>query len=106
MDIKKMIGKRVLEIRLEKNLKPVDLERLIGLSNGYIGHLENGDIMPKIDTLLKLTNALNITINYLLQDIIETTPNREIEELLSIYNSMSEKKREILREIAVIINKS
>jgi transcriptional regulator with XRE-family HTH domain len=54
-----MIGDRLRLIRQEKNLSQGDLEQRTGLSRCYLSRIENGHTIPSIDTLEKLSSALD-----------------------------------------------
>src|SRR5271170_4172866 len=53
-----VIGDRLREMREGKKLSQGDIEKLTGLLRCYISRVENGHIVPAIETLEKLARAL------------------------------------------------
>lgn len=61
-------GKFLTKLRLEKNLTQSDLAKMIGYSDKSISKWERGKCFPKdIETLIKLAEILDISIDDLLQ---------------------------------------
>ena len=70
-----MFWERLTEICLEKGISPNGLCKAIGLSNATATKWKNGSI-PNNSTLLKISNKLGVSIDYLLgkTDIKEKAP--------------------------------
>lgn len=71
------LGQYVRQYREEHNLSQRKFAEMCGLSNAYISILEDGkspktgkDLIPKIDSLLRIANAMNITLDDLF-DVID-----------------------------------
>jgi transcriptional regulator with XRE-family HTH domain len=60
-----VIGDRLRELREAKMLSQGDIERRTGLLRCYISRVENGHIVPSVDTLEKLARALEVPISTL-----------------------------------------
>lgn len=56
------IANRLRQLRLWKNLSQADIEHRTGLLRPYISRIENGHIVPSIETLEKISRALEIPI--------------------------------------------
>jgi len=54
------IGTKIKEIRLQKNIKQIDLARMAEISNSYLSDIEKGRTEPSLKTLIKIAQALNI----------------------------------------------
>ena len=65
MDVKKMLGKRIRELRKERELSQEMLAEMIGIEANNLSRIENGKNYPSPDNLLKISNALNVTIDKL-----------------------------------------
>ena len=50
----------VRQARLSKGMTQRQLSRALGMSEGYVGHLESGRFRPNIQTLKSLSKALGI----------------------------------------------
>lgn len=60
MDMRRLVGSNVRELRLEKNLTQEQFAELSGLSQQYISGLERGLRNPTIVTLYEIATALNV----------------------------------------------
>lgn len=66
----KAIGKRIRQKRLEKSWSQEEFAEKVGLSPVYIGMLERGEKLPKLETFIKIINTLNVTSDELLEDVL------------------------------------
>jgi transcriptional regulator with XRE-family HTH domain len=62
------VGSRICAERKAKNLSQADLERRCGLARCRISWLEHGRAVPTIETLEKISDALEIPVYRLLYD--------------------------------------
>jgi len=60
MNIKKLLGKKIQEIRKKKNITQEYLAELINLDTSSVSHIENGKYYPTAENLDKILNVLNI----------------------------------------------
>ena len=65
------IGKRIRQFRVEKNMRQEDLAEKTGLSANYIGMVERGEKIPSLETFIHIANALNISADMLLADVLD-----------------------------------
>lgn len=66
-DIKMIIGQRVKASRKRKGIRQLELANLV--NKNTFGRLENGVIIPSLETILKLSKLLDFSIANLFQDI-------------------------------------
>ena len=66
------IGKNIRKYRLMKKLRQEDLAEKAGLSINYVGAIERGEKVPSLETLLVIINALGVSADMILTDVIET----------------------------------
>jgi len=64
-------GEKLRKIRKDKHMSQTDLAGSVGVDPTFISKLELGQRLPSLPVLLKLSRALDIPIEELLQD---TTP--------------------------------
>ncbi|MEQ2527735.1 XRE family transcriptional regulator [Bacillaceae bacterium CLA-AA-H227] len=93
------IKERIIKKRKELNLNQTELAKRAGLQPPAISQYESGNRNPSYDALVKLSHALNVTIDYLVSGIEQeeniTEPTEKV--LLKIFqNSTQQKKQEIL----------
>ena len=59
-ELKKLLGKRIREIRISKNLTQEDLSELTNIGASSISKIESGHFHPTDDNLEKIAKALNV----------------------------------------------
>lgn len=64
------IGKNIRKYRNEKNMRQEDLAERTGLSTNYIGMIERGEKLPSLDTFIEIANALDVSSDMLLCEVI------------------------------------
>lgn len=65
-----MIGRRIKYIRENNNMTQAELASYVGCTSQHISVIERGIKLPKLDTFVKIINALHISSDILLQDMI------------------------------------
>jgi len=60
-----IIGRRIRQLREERNLSQADIEERTGLLRVYISRVENGHTIPSLETLERLAAALEIPLHQL-----------------------------------------
>ena len=66
------IGKRIRKCREEKGWRQEDFAEKIGLSVTYTGMIERGEKVPKLETFITIANALGVSADRLLADVLST----------------------------------
>ena len=66
------IGKNIRKYRLMKKLRQEDLAEKADLSINYVGAIERGEKIPSLETLLVIINALGVSADMILADVIDT----------------------------------
>ncbi len=59
-DFKKLIGKRIKQIRKSKNLTQEKLAELINIEVPSMSYIETGKFAPSVETLQKLSEVLEV----------------------------------------------
>jgi transcriptional regulator with XRE-family HTH domain len=62
MDMKVAIGERIAKLRKAKKLSQQSFSYEAEIERSYLTHVEKGRKNISIDTLVKITNALNISL--------------------------------------------
>jgi len=55
-----MIGERIQEVRKEREMSERELAKKADVSQGYISQIEHNSIVPSMNVLLKISNALGV----------------------------------------------
>ena len=80
------IGRNIQKIRKQKGITQRELADMTGLDDGYISVIECGNRMPSLKSLISILNALKITSDNVLADVLEAgvdIKHREIDERIS-----------------------
>ena len=65
------IGKNIRKYRLIRKLRQEDLAEKADLSTNYIGAIERGEKTPSLETLIVIINALGVSAEVILADVID-----------------------------------
>ncbi len=63
--------RKLRQIRKERKLTLKELEAISGVDYSSISRIEQGEYLPKLETLLKLARALEVSITELLDEELE-----------------------------------
>lgn len=66
------IGKNIRKFRLARKLRQEDLAEKTDLTTNYIGMVERGEKIPSLETFIKIVNALGVSSDMVLTDVLET----------------------------------
>jgi len=105
-----VIGRRLRNLREEKNLSQGDIEKRAGLLRCYISRVENGHTIPSLETLERLAAALEVPLYQLFYEGEEppllpnlsarqTTEDLALSEEAEKENRFFEKVRRVLGRI-------
>ena len=67
------IGAFIANKRNEKNITIRELNKITGVSIGVISDLENAKSMPRVETLIKLAEALEISLSLIFENMKPVT---------------------------------
>lgn len=85
------LGKRIRQSRTKKNITQEKLAEICDVSVSFIGHIERGTRKLSLETLFKISSALNASIDFLINDSINNDEIRKITNLLQNVKGDSEK---------------
>ena len=66
------IGRNIRKYRLMNKLRQEDLAEKAALSINYVGAIERGEKVPSLETFLVIVNALGVSADMILADVIDT----------------------------------
>ena len=118
LDIKE-IGARIRFEREKFGLTREKIAEIIGLSPYFIGQIERGERNMSLDTLYKISDTLNVSLDYLLngyelymeniivdellKDNFKNEINQDIQEILSVLSGSSKENIKVIKEISKLI---
>lgn len=62
----KLIGKRIQEVRKQQAMTQAELAALTDMSDSYISYIETAKKQASLESLIRISNALGITVDELL----------------------------------------
>lgn len=98
-------GEKLKTVRLSLNLSQSELSEKAGISERSIYTYEQTGILPRSNNLRKLADALNVSVNYLL-DEEETDPNKNIDYDIFIANSKKQYGYKGAREATELLSRA
>lgn len=62
----RLIGKRIKEVRKQQSITQAELAALTDMSDSYISYIETAKKQASLESLVRISNALGITVDELL----------------------------------------
>ncbi|AWM14178.1 XRE family transcriptional regulator [Flavobacterium sediminis] len=90
------LGENIMLIRKKKGLSQADLGKLIGTSGDVIGRYERSNLTPSIDVVIKIADALEVSIDYLAGKSKIILDKEMLNRMESITNLSEENKNYII----------
>lgn len=95
-------GKNVNELRLEKQLSIKQISEATGISSANIGRIERGEVVAKMDTVFKLADFFDVSIDFLCNR--ETTKSDDNSKISINSNAgLSHKEATFIKDITEYI---
>ncbi len=82
--LRELLGLRIKELRLSKNLKQAQLAEIIGIEPRSVSKIESGFHFPKDEHLLKIATALEVEV----KDLFMTSHIKNNDELILEINTL------------------
>ena len=61
-----MLNENIKKLRVSLNISQVTLAKMLGVSKQSVSNLENDNIQPSVDMLIRIAKCLNTSTDYLL----------------------------------------
>ncbi len=101
----KTLGKKIKKERQKRSLTQEKLAEKLDISESFLGQIERAETKLSIETLVKIATELNVSIDYLLMDSINTEPVAALNEIESMLSTKSpEQSKAFLKIIRVLSN--
>lgn len=95
------IGNRIRIERENFDMTREKLSELVNLSPYFLGQIERGERKMSINTLIKISECLHISIDYLFFEQVNVNTNNNV--LHSLINRCSEKEVTVIESIIKLI---
>jgi transcriptional regulator with XRE-family HTH domain len=103
--IMRKTAERIKELRIKKGLSQKSLAICAGMDPAFLGHIERSLKCPTVDTLNKISNALNISLSELLDFDNDKIVQDNEKALNRIYMLLNRLDKDEAMQVAEIIEK-
>lgn len=93
--MKVMLGKRIKEERMKLNLTQETLAEDVDLTTAYIGQIERGERNLTLENLVKVSNRLGVSVDYLLSDSLLIETDTSIISISQLLNGRTLREKEL-----------
>lgn len=104
-DILKCIGVKVQEARRNKNYTQEFVAEKVDRSIDIIRGIENGRIVGSMETLINICNVLEVTLDYVFYDLLESKDEILNKELYKSFEELSLEDKQIVNTLIEQIRK-
>lgn len=98
-----VIGQRIKEVRSDKKLTQEYLAEKTGVNVSHISNIETNKVKVSLTLLVGICNALDITMDYLLENEYHNPTSVTEKELFNAIKDMDNTKLETLLRIAKVL---
>ncbi|MFQ9453863.1 helix-turn-helix domain-containing protein [[Ruminococcus] lactaris] len=96
----KLLGKNIKEARKSLKMTQEQLAEQIDVSTVFISQIENGSRKPSLETIYKISIALKIKIDTLINNDTADENIRDIEKLIELLSRCSPSERDFVTDIS------
>ena len=100
----KLVGKRIKAARKERGLTQAQLSNTVGLTQKYLSNVECGNKTPRLDTFVRIVNALQCDADMLLCDVLENSEEKNSAISAKLARVPAGKRRLLIRIIDFAID--
>lgn len=97
------IGNRIRIERENFDMTREKLSELVNLSPYFLGQIERGERKMSINTLIKISECLHVSIDYLFFEQVNVNVNTNNNVLHSLINRCSEKEVSVIESIIKLL---
>lgn len=98
----RQIGYRIKEVREQNHLSQAQLAEITDLSVSYISHIENAKRKASLESIIRIVNALGITVDELLAGVQMNNPAAYQTDIDILMEDCSESEKRFVYELIKI----
>ena len=98
----RQIGYRIKEVREQNHLSQAQLAEITDLSVSYISHIENAKRKASLESIIRIVNALGITVDELLAGVQINNPAAYQTDIDILMEDCSENEKRFVYELIKI----
>ena len=100
----KAVGRRIKEAREKRHLTQEELAARIAVSPTHVSVIERGTKIPRLDTFVAIANALEVSGDALLLDVVDHAAESQASDLSAALEGLPwEEKRRILKVVRTLM---
>ncbi len=99
------IGQNIKEKRLSKSWKQSTLAEKVDLTTSYVGMIERGEKIPKLETFVHITNALDSTSDEILSGVLNRGYEIRMSEYIKKIENLSKEEQSKIFEVLDVMLK-
>lgn len=99
------IGQNIKEKRLAKSWKQSTLAERVDLTTSYVGMIERGEKIPKLETFINITNALDSTSDEILEGVLNRGYEIRMSEYITRIQNLPKKDQDEIFEVLDVMLK-
>ncbi len=100
------IGRRIREYRLEHDFSQEVLSEKSDVTPAHFSHIERGNTKPSLPTLIRIANALDVSIDDLLCDNVEKSRHVRVRDVDRLLEDCTPQEIRALTEILAAAKKA
>lgn len=100
------IGNRIREIRMLRDVSQQELADRTGLSPVYVSYIETGSKKPSLGTIIKIAEAMNVTVDIIIGMNYTDNDEEDIRELDMMMADCSRYEKNIIITSVYYLKKS
>ena len=97
------LGQRIREERLKLGLTQARLAEDVHISDAYIGQIERGERSLSLDTLIRISNRLKVSVDYLLKDSVEFNDENIVNQFKVLIDKQSDAKKRMAIDVVKVM---
>ncbi|MFI3326664.1 MAG: helix-turn-helix transcriptional regulator [Clostridia bacterium] len=102
----KLIGKRIQSARENAGLSQEQLAENADISHTFMTKIECGNRTPSLETLVKICNALNVSADTLLMDVLDKGYEIKASMLSSLMQNATKREQQIILDLIEVVLKN
>lgn len=100
----KAVGRRIKEAREKRHLTQEEVAARIDISPTHVSVIERGTKIPRLDTFVAIANALEVSGDALLLDVVDHAAESQASDLSAALEGLPwEEKRRILKVVRTLM---
>lgn len=82
----KVLGNNIRQARKRQLLTLEQLAEEVGVTDNFLGKIERGDSLPSLSTIVRIANALHVSIDFLLGNDDQHASQQLLQTILELNN--------------------